>query len=95
MIDLMNNGINGSNGKDDDSFIPCPSCSQLEEIKQLIAEYQTFQSESPIITIDLMLSELKMWRAKDTYERKLKSTMIGGMVKKLQDNGLQMDGEIQ
>jgi hypothetical protein len=94
MIDLMNNGLNGSNGKDDDSFIPCPACSQLEEIKQLIAEYQTFQSENPAITIDLMLSELKMWRAKDSYERKLKTTMIGGMVKKLQDNGFQVDGEI-
>lgn len=92
MIDLMN-GINGSNGKE--GYIPCPSCSELDEIKQILSEYQTFQSESPIITIDLLLSELKMWRAKDTYERKLKTTMIGGMVKKLQDNGLQVDGEIQ
>jgi hypothetical protein len=91
MIDLMNNGLNGSNGKDDDNFIPCPSCSQIEEIKQLVAEYQTFQGESLIITIDLMLSELKMWRSKDAYERKLKSTMIGGMVKQMQDSGFQID----
>ena len=91
MIDLMN-GLNGSNGKED--YIPCPSCSQLEEIKQLIAEYQTFEGENPIISINLLLSEVKMWRAKDDYERKLKTSMIGGMVKKLQDNGLQVDGEI-
>ena len=94
MIDLMNNGLNGSNGKEGDGdFVPCPACSQLAEIKQLIAEYQTFQSESPIITIDLMLSELKMWRSKDAYERKLKTSMISGMVKNLQDHGFEVDDE--
>jgi len=82
MIDLMD-GING-NGKED--YIPCPSCSQLEEIKQLISEYSTFDGESPIISIDLLLSEVKMWRAKDSYERKLKTTMISSFVKKLENN---------
>jgi hypothetical protein len=90
MIDLMD-GLNGSNGKDEDSYIPCPACSQLEEIKELISEYYTFQEENPSITIDLLVSEVKMWRTKDAYERKLKTTMIGGMVKKLQDNGFQVD----
>jgi type VI protein secretion system component VasK len=83
MIDLLN----GNNG-----YIPCPSCSQLNEIKQLIAEYQTFEGESPIISIDLLISEVKMWRAKDAYERKLKTTMISNMVKKLESEGVQVDG---
>ena len=87
MIDLMNNGLNGK-----DNYIPCPSCSQLEEIKQLLAEYQTFEGESPIISIDLLISEVKMWRAKDGYERKLKSTMIANMVKKLGNQGFEIDG---
>ena len=90
MIDLMD-GLNGSNGKNEDSYIPCPSCSHLEEIKEIISEYSTFQGENPSITIDLLVSEVKMWRAKDSYERKLKSTMIGGMVKNLKDNGFQVD----
>jgi hypothetical protein len=81
MIDLMN-GING-NGN---NYIPCPSCEGLEEIKQLISEYSTFEGESPIISIDLLLSEVKMWRAKDCYERKLKTTMISSFVKKLENN---------
>jgi hypothetical protein len=84
MIDLLN----GSNGKD---YIPCPSCSQLNEIKQLLAEYQTFEGESPIISIDLLIAEVKMWRSKDAYERKLKTTMISNMVKNLEDNGFQVD----
>jgi hypothetical protein len=89
MIDLMN-GLNGSNGKEE--YIPCPSCSQLAEIKQLLSEYQTFDGESPIISIDLLISEVKMWRAKDSYERKLKSTMIANMVKKLENQGFEVDG---
>jgi len=90
MIDLMNNGLNGNNGKED--FIPCPSCSQLEKIKQLLSEYQTFDNESPIVSIDLLISEVKMWRSKDSYERKLKSTMIAKMVKNLESQGFQVDG---
>jgi hypothetical protein len=85
MIDLLN----GSNGKE---YVPCPSCSQLNEIKQLISEYQTFENESPIISIDLLISEVKMWRSKDSYERKLKSTMIANMVKKMESEGVQIDG---
>lgn len=81
MIDLMNNGLNGK-----EDYIPCPSCSQLAEINQLLSEYQTFEGESPLITIDLLLSEVKMWRAKDSYERKLKTTMISSFVKKLENN---------
>lgn len=77
MIDLMS--LNGN--KD---YIPCPSCSQLEEIKQLLATHQTFENESPIISIDLLISEVKMWRTKEAYERKLKTTMISSMVKKME-----------
>jgi hypothetical protein len=85
MIDLLN----GSNGKE---YVPCPSCSQLNEIKQLISEYQTFEEESPIISIDLLIAEVKMWRAKDSYERKLKSTMVANMIKKMENQGIQIDG---
>jgi hypothetical protein len=86
MIDLMNNGLNGNS-----DYIPCPSCSQLDEIKQLLSEYQTFTGESPIISIDLLISEVKMWRSKEAYERKLKSTMISSMVKNLENKGFQVD----
>jgi hypothetical protein len=86
MIDLMNNGLNGSG-----DYIPCPACSQLDEIKQLLSEYQTFTGESPIISIDLLISEVKMWRAKDSYERKLKTSMISNMVKSMEKQGVQID----
>lgn len=84
------NGLNGSNGKE--NYIPCPSCSELESIKEIISDYQTFDNESPSITIDLLVSEVKMWRAKDSYERKLKSTLIASTIQKLTQNGFQIDG---
>jgi len=90
MIDLVNS-LNGSNGKE--PYIPCPSCSELESIKQIISDYSTFDNESPSITIDLLVSEVKMWRAKDSYERKLKSTLIASTIKKMQAEGLDINGE--
>jgi hypothetical protein len=89
MIDLMNS-LNGSNGKED--YIPCPSCSELASIKEVIEGYSTFDNESPAVTIDLLVSEVKMWRSKESYERKLKSTLIASTVKKLQADGFQFDG---
>ena len=89
MIDLMN-ALNGSNGKED--YIPCPSCAELASIKEVIEGYSTFDNESPAVTIDLLVSEVKMWRSKEAYERKLKSTLIASTVKKLQADGFQIDG---
>tara|TARA_R110000868_G_scaffold288067_1_gene548405 strand:+ start:627 stop:899 length:273 start_codon:yes stop_codon:yes gene_type:complete len=86
MIDL----INGSNGKED--YIPCPSCAELESIREVIEGYSTFDNESPAVTIDLLVSEVKMWRSKEVYERKLKSTLIASTVKKLQAEGFQING---
>jgi hypothetical protein len=86
MINLMN----GLNGKED--YIPCPSCTELASIKEVIEGYSTFDNESPAVTIDLLVSEVKMWRAKEAYERKLKSTLIASTVKKMQAEGFQIDG---
>lgn len=86
MINLMNS----LNGKED--YIPCPSCAELASIKEIIEGYATFDNESPSITIDLLVSEVKMWRTKDSYERKLKSTLIASTIKKMEQQGLQIDG---
>ena len=82
--------MNSLNGKED--CIPCPSCAELASIKEIIEGYSTFDGESPAITIDLLVSEVKMWRAKDSYERRLKSTLIASTIKKMQAEGLQIDG---
>jgi len=86
MINLMGE-LNG-NG----DYIPCPSCSELASIKEVIEGYATFDNESPAVTIDLLVSEVKMWRSKENYERKLKSTLIASTIKKMEAGGLQIDG---
>ena len=86
MINLMNS----LKGKED--YIPCPSCAELASIKEVIEGYATFDNESPAVTIDLLVSEVKMWRTKEAYERKLKSTLIASTVKKMEQQGFQIDG---
>jgi hypothetical protein len=82
--------MNSLNGKED--YIPCPSCAELASIKEIIEGYATFDNESPSITIDLLVSEVKMWRSKENYERKLKSTLIASTIKKMEQQGFQIDG---
>ena len=82
--------MNSLNGKED--YIPCPSCAELASIKEIIEGYSTFDNESPAITVDLLVSEVKMWRTKDSYERKLKSTLIASTIKKMEQQGFQIDG---
>jgi len=86
MIDLMN----GFNEKE--NYIPCPACAELESVKEVVSDYQTFDNESPAVTIDLLVSEVKMWRSKEVYERKLKSTLIASTIKKMEHQGFQIDG---
>jgi len=91
MIDLMNNSLNGSNGNSDS--IPCPACAELKTIRDILNDYSTFDNEAPSVSVDLLLSEVKMWRAKDVYERKLKSTLIASTIKKMQAEGLDINGD--
>ena len=81
------NSLNGSSNS-----IPCPSCAEITTIKEIIDGYATFDTEPPSVTIDLLVSEVKMWRAKDSYERKLKSTLIASTIKKMTAEGLDIDG---
>ncbi len=83
MIDLM--GINGTNGKDDDSFIPCPSCSELNSILDMVNEFKISDSSSTYDVIRLMASELLMYRAKNNYETELKKQFISGISKKIDE----------
>jgi hypothetical protein len=83
MIDLM--GLNGTNGKDGDGFIPCPSCSELSNILDMVNEFKISDSSSTYDVIRLMASELLMHRAKSNYETELKKQFISGISKKIDE----------
>jgi hypothetical protein len=83
MIDLMNN----------DS---CPSCNELAVIHESLKSHAIYDGEPPLLTLSMLLSEVKMWRAKDDYDKKLKLVVSSGFLKQLKENenGIQMDSPI-
>ena len=84
MIDLLN-GDNGTNGKNDDAFIPCPSCVELGKILELIEEFRVSSTSTTFDIINLMARELLMFRAKSGYEKELRKQFISGMSKKIDE----------
>jgi hypothetical protein len=83
MIDLM--GLNGTNGKNDDSFVPCPSCVELRYILDIVNDFKVSEVSSTYDIIRLMASELLMYRAKNNYETELKKQFISGISKKINE----------
>ena len=83
MINLMNN----------DS---CPSCNELAVIHATLKGHAIYDGEPPLLTLSMLLSEVKMWRAKDDYDKKLKLVVSSGFLKQLKENenGIQMDSPI-
>jgi hypothetical protein len=72
----------------------CPSCSELAAMHECLKNYAIYDGESPLISLSMMLTELKMWRAKDEYDRKLKMVLGSAILKQMkeEDNGgSQMD----
>ena len=72
----------------------CPSCSELAAIHEALKDYAIYDGESPLISLSMMLTELKMWRAKDEYDRKLKVVLGSAILKQMKeedDDGGKMD----
>lgn len=86
MIDLMNNGNH-------DCKIPCPFCAEYEHVKEALSGAAIYEGQSALDILQLLVSELKMWRAKDEFDKRTKLA-IAQMVEQKLKNGFQMDGEI-
>lgn len=77
MIDLM---------KDE---IPAPMAT--DPIIAMLNDISVYDGEPPLMTLSMLISEVKMWRAKDEYDKKMKIVMNNAIIKKLEDNGFQVD----
>lgn len=55
----------------------CPSCEQLKAIQQIISDLSFHDSIDTVNAIDILASEIRMRRAKEIYEIKLKTSIIG------------------
>lgn len=63
-------------------------------MQEALKDYAIYDGESPLVSLSMMLTELKMWRAKDEYDKKLKMVLGSAILKQMkeEDNiGSQMD----
>lgn len=83
MIDLMNEEPNKEN------FIPPPISS--DPIIAMLNDIAIYEGEPPIMVLSSLIAEVKMWRSKDEYDKKIKLSMAHAIVKKLEEHGSEMD----
>lgn len=53
----------------------CPSCEELATMQEVLKDYAIYDGEPPLLCLSMLLSEVKMWRSKDEYDKKLKVIM--------------------
>lgn len=76
------------------SLITCPSCNELKVIHKQLMDYAICDSEPPLMTLSMLLTEVKMWRSKDEFDRKMKLLMSNAILKQIKESdqdGSQMD----
>lgn len=78
MIDLSKNGSS-------DTGVPCPMCRKIVKIASMVGDFAISADEDLLTTIDILTSEVRMWRTKDSYEKKLKSVIIGSISQKIEN----------
>ena len=66
--------------------IPAPVAT--DSIVEMLNSMAICEDESPIITLSLLISELKMWRAKDEYEKKYQLSLGKAFAQKLKNIGI-------
>jgi hypothetical protein len=81
MIDLMNNG----------DEIPAPMAN--DPIIAMLNDIAIYDGEPPLMVLSSLISEVKMWRAKDEYDKKMKMVMSAAIVKQLEKSGIEIDNE--
>lgn len=79
MIDLMNDEI------------PAPMAN--DPIIAMLNDIAIYDGEPPLMVLSSLISEVKMWRAKDEYDKKMKMVMSGAIMKQLEKNGIVIEDD--
>ena len=67
---------------------------ELAAIHESLKDYAIYDGEPPLLSLSMLLSEVKMWRSKDEYDKKLKVVMGNAILKQIKEedsSGIQMD----
>ena len=78
MIDLMNDEI------------PAPMAT--DPIIAMLNDMAVYDGEPPLMVLSCLISEVKMWSAKDEHDRKTKLVMADAISKQLQNGGIHIEG---
>lgn len=79
MINLMN----------DES--PAPMAT--DPIIAMLNDMAIYDGEPPLMILSCLISELKMWRAKDEYDKKMKLVMSSAIMKQFEKNGIEIEDD--
>lgn len=63
-------------------------------MQEALKDYAIYDGEPPLLCLSMLLSEVKMWRSKDEYDKKLKVVMGNAILKQIKEedsSGIQMD----
>lgn len=71
--------------------IPAPMAN--DPIIAMLNDIAVYDGEPPLMVLSSLISEVKMWRAKDEYDKKMKMVMSAAIVKQLEKNGIEIDNE--
>jgi hypothetical protein len=63
--------------KIEEKYSGCEFAKKLEQIEFLVSDFKVHESVDIVGAVDLLASELRMRRAKELYEIKLKASIVG------------------
>lgn len=75
----------------------CLSCNELKVIHEHLKDYAICDIEPPLLTLSMLITEVKMWRSKDDYDKKVKLLMSSAILQQIKNNdydGIEMDSPI-
>jgi hypothetical protein len=55
----------------------CNCSKKLKQIEAVVSDFKIHESVDVVSAVDILASELRMRRAKEVYEIKLKSSIVG------------------
>lgn len=62
-----------------------------DSIISMLEEMALYDGESPEITLSPLISEVKMWRSKDEYDKKVRLNLNSAIIQKLKNSGLSIE----
>jgi hypothetical protein len=61
---------------------------ELATMHEYLKDYAIYDGEPPLLSLSMLLSEVKMWRSKDEYDKKMKLVMGNAIFKQIKEEDI-------